>query len=710
MLALAPDCLAQLMRAWPDADGPTDLVQAMAVFSDASLPVAVRCAFDHDFTGAHRAAKRARGADGMPHPVPHATPMDAVLATPPRAILRQAVATAAAASTRVDAAERTLADHGAEIAALRNALATAEPAAAAAIRRELAIMEGRFAQGSNALRDDFALLRGGVRDEVAALRREVAEAAPSAMAAVATGLSAAEHRLRAQEARSLAADARVAEAERALLAQREDVDALRRAAACADPQVAATVQREIAALEARIAPAGADSAALRGQMSALEARLAHEAASMREDVVALRRAMQTAAPADTAGISMALQRAEQRFREHEELVLASNARVTAAERALSQQRAEIEALRRALSSTVEPTANAAIAQLLADAEQRWREAAAKALHTEERTHHAIGEAERRIHDQERWASAADARATATEQALRTQREEIEELRRQAAAHRVELARMQLRRDDRPRDDPAPNPPRSHAPPFEKEPTISSATADDDDDDSDFDPPSPRRRHASRSRSTGRDVGIDKIEFYLRGPRAIQFWASHGIGVRQHLTELFKIYWHRFIVGRLSGSDAAQAASTMDALLLACRDYRRGGMARDTARALSDSVTFITSKAGYGAHKATVICDLYRQDRLDPDFKRVVQAAATIVDRDVARPSAAATSYVKTRVTRPIADAREHSHTRKQSPSQHPNDRTATRAPARERGGRGRGGRGRGPPTRSASASARPQAS
>ena len=718
MWAVAPDCLAQLMRAWPDPDGPTDLVKVMRLFEDPSLPLPVRTAFDVNFTGARRAAKRARSSSGagVPHPNESALSMEAILATPPRLIIRRAEETAKRASSDAAHALQRTVRAEAEAAAASTAAARLD-VEVAGVRRVVYAIEPVAAAATQAVDE--------LRGEVAALRRAYSNADPAAAAAIAAVLDGAERRLQAHEERSSMAERRVAATERALAAQHVELEALRQATAAADPVVSARItaaeaelarhREQVDALRRALASAEpAVTMAVRREVTAAETQLRHHVSlvedGMRAEVEALRRAVAAAEPASAAPLATALQAAEIRLQLQEERASTSDARIVEAERKLkaieertrqeadalrgevgARLRSEVDALRRVMSAA-EPAAAAAIATALADAEAR-------------------------MHAQDTRAAQYEARVAAAESALAGHREELRVLRQRATSAGAD-ASATLRRDmealqsqwsaelrsvrdaiddiGRRRGPEQPPPPRNpRAPAFYQspdgdEPSASGGDDDDDDDDDDI--------NAYRSRHECTPASLDKIEFYLRGPKAIHFWSGNGIGSVPHLTELFKIYWNKFIVGRLSGSDAAQASSMMDALVLACREYERGRLHPKLATALSESVTFMTTKAGYGAYKATVVSDLYRQNLLDPDYRRIVQAAATIVDRGAPRGRIGA-RYREAEDTRPLPDKhvkRAYSpnvRTRSASKETHPRQH---RPPGgRGRGGTESGGRGRG---------------
>ena len=695
MLALAPDCLAQLMRAWPDADGPTDLVQAMAVFSDASLPVAVRCAFDHDFTGAHRAAKRARGADGLPHPMPSAATMAAVLATPPRAILRraeqaaeQAAAASAAASQRVAQLEPVTA---------------ATACAVDGLRQTVTSMSATVSHQSAQL-----------RAEIDGLRHLLSHADSAAVGGLRAALADAERRMQDQEGRSGEAVARVRATELQLARQQQEIDDLRHAAGQAAPAVAQALRREVLALETSLSQAleaqrgelaalqraalsgePAVAGAIRAEVAAIEARVGRDSSEMRRELSALRGHIQ----ADAA------QRDE-----HWRVIDALRANAAASDPAASAAN-----IRRELGTYL-ASETSGLRSEVAAVSVALREEVATLRHlihnagaqASEPLLTALRDAEARMQTQMQRSAAADARVAAAERALAAQREEIAQLREAAAAMEpatTAVVRRELRALEGRMHQRRPSPPRSRANRGRdrvrrrdggSDSDATSAASEPDDSDEPPEDPTDCVQRSARHRTRDAEVGLDKIEFYLRGPKAISFWASKGIGSVPYLTELFKVYWTKFIVGRLTGSDAAQASVMLDILLLACRDFHRGTMPSDTARALSHSVLFITAKAGYGAHKATVVCDLYRQDHLDADFRRVVQAASTIVSRDAKTTPPIVAQYRSDRATRPAAPDRVPARERKPSASGRPNDRSTSRKPReRERGGRGRGERGRG---------------
>ena len=565
-----------------------------------------------------------------------------------------------------------------------------------------------------------------LRGEVAALRRAHTTAEPAAAAAIAAALHGAELRLQAHDERSSIAEQRVTATERALASHRVELEALRHAAAVADPFVTARItaaeaelaqhREQVDALRRALASAEpAVTMAVRREVTAAETQLRRHVAmiedGVRAEVDALRRAVAAAEPGLVAPLLAALESAETRLRMQEDRASTYDARMIEAERKLKAMedrsrrdadalrsevgdrlRSEVAALRRAMTEA-EPAAATAIAAALADAEGR-------------------------MHAQEARAAQYEARVAAAESALAGHREELRVLRQRAAGAGVDTNAM-LRRemealqsrwttelstlrgaidDIGRRQESERPPPRSACPPVFNVPHADEdQLASDNDDDNDNDDTA-MRACRSRDDCSPAVCSMDKIEFYLRGPKAISFWSANGIGSVPHMTELFRIYWNKFIVGRLSGSDAAQASSMLDALVLACREYDRGRLHAKLATALSESVTFITTKAGYGAYKATVVTDLYRQNLLDPDYRRIVQAAATIVDRGAAR-GRVGTRYREAEDTRPLPDKRP----RHNSP---PNARTRSASkdaqPRQQRplGGRGRGGnegggRGRG---------------
>jgi hypothetical protein len=239
--------------------------------------------------------------------------------------------------------------------------------------------------------------------------------------------------------------------------------------------------------------------------------------------------------------------------------------------------------------------------------------------------------------------------------------------------------------------------------------------DDDDDDENWAPRVP----AGWAKDT-QSPQIDRPEFYMRGRKAIDFWAANGIGTNPMLAELFKIYFTKYITGRLSGGDAAQASASMPMLLLACRDRASGRLPSDTARAISDTVVYLTTKAGYGSYKATVVRDLYGQDLLDPDFRRRIRVATTVVNGDErrtreGRAGGALDPAVERMMTRPnsrsasrqreggrrhtspvtrVARASQYAPQRQQRQQTQQQPQQPQHQPQQQPGGRGRGG-GRG---------------
>jgi hypothetical protein len=724
-LALAPDCTAQLMRAWPDQDGPAELVRAMSVFDDAALPAGVRGAFDASFIGAHRAAKRARGADGVAHPMPHAVPMAAVLATPPRELLLRAEASAAAAGARVSAAESALAQQREDIEVVRRSVAAAEPSIAAA-RRDITAVDARVTRETEQVRDEVAVLRGGVRDEIAALRRLIAAADPAASAPLAAALEDAERRLRASESRSSAADARVTAAEVTLARQQEDIDALRRAASSAEPAAAAALRRELAAVETRV----------HREADGIREELADLRGGLRDEVAGLRRAMATAEPSAAPSIAAALDNAERRLHAAEARSIAADARVAAAEHALAYQRAEIEAIREAAASAA-PQASDAVRRDLADIEARLVRSTADVRDQIDVLRRAVKSvdpaavapiaaslagAEQRLRVAEYGLSTADQRFAATEQALNRQRAEIDALRRaadptvndalrrelaavearsaretEALRHELAMLRGGLRTEfSGMQRDPRPTAPGQPYPSGPADGGGGACPLSGEDGELYAD---------AYVDAAASEVAMDRIEFYIRGPKAVQFWSSHNIGMDPYLNELFRLYWAKHIVKRLSPADAAQADASLDALLKACRDYGMGKMPADTAAAVSHTVTFLTTKAGFGAYKATVVKDLYEQDLLDPDLRRKIHVATAVTNR---ANNASTRAFAKQQEARPRPNespprARSNSAKRRDEPGTINRRQQQQQQQPRQQQGHGRnggpagrdGGRGRG---------------
>jgi hypothetical protein len=515
-------------------------------------------------------------------------------------------------------------------------------------------------------------------------------------------LSSADARLRASEGRSCEAEARVARLEAVLATHQGELASVRRLAAVSDPVTATSLQRQIEHMESRWSAeldavrraggpeaAGAMAAAFRREVTDAEARVSDQTSSLRREVDGLRVALQRADPSIVASLTATLRTSEDRLAAAEARVASADRRAAAVEAALLDQRREIDVMKRAADNS-DPAAATAIRREIAAAEARFADDAAWLRRELESVRSSVrrvgdpGAAEQRAFEIERRVATAEARLV----------EDTANLRREMVGLRDVLTRPAS---------PPPPPPRNRGVERRGRYTSDDGSGTDASDES---VGVRHRRERERPTTEPEDVGIDRLEFYLRGSRAIEFWSARGVGSSQTLTELFKLYWNKLIVGRLTGSDAAQAGAMVTVLLLACRDYANGELRADTARALSSSVTFVTAKAGYGAHKATVICDLLKQDALDPQFKRVVQAAATIVNRDAPRPGTYE-RYQRGRDVRP--DAARSGRGSFASPNGRPNGQQRDMSNARPRtrssspraqqqhahGGRGRGGRGRG---------------
>lgn len=237
--------------------------------------------------------------------------------------------------------------------------------------------------------------------------------------------------------------------------------------------------------------------------------------------------------------------------------------------------------------------------------------------------------------------------------------------------------------------------------------------DESDDDERSAAPGPAEARPKHSRAPIPPAQIDRPEFYLRGRNCLAFWAAHGIGTSEIRTELFKVYFNKFVTERLTGSDVGHAADAMRTAIDLCGDYAAGVLSERAATSFSEQVGFLTAKAQYGGRQAVLISSMQRQDLLDPEYRVLVQAAGRIArDGNDLGCSAVEKKYWRNELARP-RDADPHNY--KSSSASHPNDvrgAPASRAPSphpsqhgappagRGRGraaqGRGRGGRGRTP--------------
>ena len=386
LMALAQDGTAQLSRAWPDED-TSALFNAFRVFSSAEVPEPIRV-HDIDFVGARQAAKRARTATGtVLHPIHTAIPMDTILSTPPRQVLQRAEEAAEAADARARGAERRAVETARQLAGVQSEVLN--------LRQGVAIELGTLRSAAAAV-EPIAVAAAqavvSVREEIDALRRTMMSAEPAAVGGIRSAIAEAERRLQAQGARADQAEARAAATEQVLAHQqaefaalrdgvRSEVQALRRAVATADPAAVAPISVALEDAERRLRAQEARVAAADVRHSHTERVLTEQ----RAEIESLKRHTVSADPAATTTLRREITAIEARLGQE------------AAE--LRQQlldtrggvRDEVAALRRLISSA-EPATIAPIAVALADAEQRLRQQEAKAAHAEAR----IAAAERNV--------------------------------------------------------------------------------------------------------------------------------------------------------------------------------------------------------------------------------------------------------------------------------------------------------------------------
>ncbi|TAK26122.1 MAG: hypothetical protein EPO40_21505, partial [Myxococcaceae bacterium] len=589
-MALAPDGEAQLMRAWPDDEGPTSLAKAMAVFGSDAVPPHLR-SHDINFVGARRAAKRVRTAAGtVPHPIRSAVPMDDVLALPPSMLLRrvedaaeeaaciargaqrravEASREATGAVRRVAGVQEEVADVRSQIGVLRTVAASVEPVVAAA------------AHGLETL-----------RLEVAAIQRMMVNAEPAAFAALSTMLADAEQRLRASEDRSARAAATAAATEQALTRH----------------------QSEVAALQ--------------------------------KQVIALRDMLAVADPVVVEPLAQALRDAERRLRSQED-------RAALTERALREHGAEIESLRRAAAAMTEPPAAMALRRQVTALEGRVGQDAdevRREMHTirDELTGlrqamksaepaaaapiaAAIDDAERRLRRQEAQIAATNQRMTATERDLATLSHTMATTSPAAAeALRRELKSLETRLTDetsglrdaiesvmRQRKSPSPPPPRDRRTTFDAEADTPRHAAHGSPDCPPNDAPDASPLNADMTR----------VEFFLRGEECIHYWMSCGVGIDAAITHAFRTSFNDVIVANLNGADVGHAKDALEASVGACAALAAGRITPDLISSIAKHVTYIIVKAAFDGQRAVKVANLMRQAEIPAAFRHILQASA-----------------------------------------------------------------------------------
>jgi hypothetical protein len=592
--------------------------------------------------------------------------MDTILATPPRQILRRAEEVAEAADARSRGAERRAVETARQLDSLRQGV-TIE---LGTLRSAAASVEPMATAAAQAIHS--------IREEVDTLRRTMSSSEQAAVGPLRAALDEAVRRLRMQDTRTDQAEARVAATEQVLARQQSEMVTLRD--------------------------------------------------DVRNEVLALRRLAANADSTTATPIAAALADAERRLRAQEERVAAADARHAHTERAISEQRAELDALKR-LAISADPTAAAAIRREIAAIESRIGQDAAdirqqmsdlrgglrdevaslrRTIASAEpaaiaQIAAALADAEHRLRQQEAKAAQTDARMAATERGMAGLRDAFRNaestsatdgLRDEIAAMEARItARMQAAIDGLLRN--------TTSAPVESQP---QARFDD------HDPP----RHRPRAHSVHpfdttsepddvspiRDADMTRPEFYLRGEECIRWWMSCGVGVDVAVTHAFRTAFHDVIIANLNGADVGYAKDALDASVRACAALAAGRATADLLTAISRSVTFLVMKALYDGQRAGKVATLLRQATIPDAFRHVLQASSYDVGaRSSARHAPHALRptlrrFEEAAEVAPINARRARSTSRSHQP---PTSRPPSKQPKSKASGKGGGTRPSRPP-------------
>ena len=618
LMALAQDGTAQLRRAWPDDDIPA-LFNAFAVFGSSEVPEPVRV-HDIDFIGARVAAKRARTGTGtVAHPIQSAIPMDTILATPPRQILRRAEQVADAADARSRGAERRSVETARQLDGVRHETA-----------RQLDGVREDVSTLRQGVEVELVNIRQGVQVELGTLRSAAASVEPMATAAA-----------------------------QAVHAMREEMDTLRRTMSSSEQAAVGPLRaaldeavRRLRMQDTRTDQAEARVAATEQVLAQQQSDLVALRDAMRNEVVALRNLAANADSAAASSIASTLADAERRLRAQEERVAAADARHAHTERAITEQRAELDALKR-IATSADPTTAAAVRIQIAAIESRIGQDTAdirqemsalrgglrdevanlrRTIATAEPPSigpltAALAAADQRLRLQEARAAQVDARMAATERGMAGLRDTLRNAEptsatedAMAALEARLTAKFQAAVDTLNRN--------TARTPFEPQPHTRF-----DDHDPPRHPPRPHSVHPLDTMSEPdaalpmHDADMTRPEFYLRGDDCVRWWMSCGVGVDVAVTHAFRTAFHDVIIANLNGADVGYAKDALDASVSACAALAAGRTTSELVTSTSRSVTFLVVKAVYDGQRAGKVATLLRQAQIPDAFRHVLQASA-----------------------------------------------------------------------------------